>query len=212
MPLGATSTLLVVRSNVRAITLTQSVQFSGLLEGTLTDLINDAVRLVRGLARNSLRNFYYTEFAATIAASIDLSSINIFDPTSMRLVLNSDNSQIPIVPRNVYNNMLQLHTFTTGQWIATLTTTAAGTFGLLVGGAATPAGAGTLAFERNPTKATADATVLDIPDQLVPIVQDIACLNVWRSQNKQPLADVLQRVRLFTDEQLRGTRLTKESQ
>lgn len=211
MPLGATSTLLIVRSNVRAITGTQSVQMSGLIEPALTDYINEAVRLVRGFARLSLRHFYYTEVSITLAASVDLSAYNIYDITTMRLVLAANSSQIPILIRNVYNNMLQLHTFATGQWIATMTTSGAGTWSLLVGGAATPAGSATLAYERNPAKATTDATVLDIPDQYIPIVTDMACLTVWRSQNKQPQADILQRVRLFTDEQLREARSRQET-
>jgi hypothetical protein len=211
MPLGATSTLLIVRSNVRAITGTESVQISQLLEPTLTDYINDAVKLVRGFARLSLRHFYYTEASISLGASVDLSSMNIYDITTARLVLASDNTQIPILNRNVYNNMLQLHTFATGQWIATLSTSSGGTWSLFVGGAATPAGTATLAYERNPARVIADASVLDIPDQYIPIVTDIACLTVWRSQNKQPQADVLQRVRLFTDEQLREVRSRQET-
>lgn len=212
MPLGATSTLLAVRSKIRAVTGTQSVQLSGLLEPTLTDYIDDSIKLVRGLARHALRQFYYTEASVTLAASIDLSALNIFDLMTMRLMLASDNSQIPILPRNVYGNMLQLHTFSTGQWIATVSTTSGGTFSLIVGGAASPAGAATLAFERNPAKVTADASVLDIPDHLIPIVQDMTCLTIWRGKNQQPQADVLQRVRTFTDEQLRDARSRQESQ
>jgi hypothetical protein len=212
MPLGATSTLLAVRSKIRTLTGTQSVQFSGLLEPTLTDYIDDSVKLVRGLARHALRQFYYTEATVTLAASVDISSMNIFDLMTIRLTLASDNSQIPVLPRNVYGNMLRLHTFLTGQWIATVSTTSGGTFSLIVGGASSPTGSATLAYERNPAKVIVDASVLDIPDHLIPIVEDMTCLTVWRGKNQQPPADVLQRVRTFTDEQLRDARSRQESQ
>lgn len=212
MPLGATKTLLVVRSNVRAITGTQMVQMSGLLEPMLTDFIHDSILLIRGLSRHSLKHFYYQEAAIVLAASVDISAMNIFDLLSMRLTLDADKSQIPIVPRNIYGNMLRLHTFSTGQWIATVSTTSGGTFSLLVGGAASPTGAATLAYERNPTKVITDANVLDMPDHLIPIVTDVTCLTVWRKKNQQPQADVLTRVRAFTDEQLRDARSRQESQ
>jgi hypothetical protein len=212
MPLGASTTLLTVRTNVRMVTKTESVQESGLLEPTLTTLIHEAILLVRSLARHSLKDFYRTDKPITLGATVDLATLNIsiFDISSCKLTLDSDKSAIDIVNRNVYNQMLQLHSFATGQWIATITTVDSGTWSLLVGGAASPSGAATLAYERNPAKVTTDANVLDIPDHLIPITVDFASLAVWRKLKQQPPQDVSQRVRGFIEEQLRDEKLKTE--
>jgi hypothetical protein len=129
----------------------------------------------------------------------------------MRLSLDSDKSQVPILKRNVFNNMLAVHSFATGQWIASVATQGtSSTFSLMVGGAASPAGSATLAYERNPANITIDTDTMDIPDHLIPMVVDMSCLSVWRSLNQQPVAEVLQRVRTFTEEHLRSVRLTKQ--
>lgn len=209
MPLGGTRTLLSVRTAVRMATKTESVQQSGLLEPTLTNYIHEAVCLVRALARHSLKEFYRQEAAVTLAASVDISAMNVFDIATMRLVA-PDGKSVDILPRNLYNQMIQLHTFPTGEWIATVTTKADNTFSLLVGGAAAPTGSATLAYERNPTKVTTDASVLDIPDHLAPIVTDFTALAVWRKLKQQPDAEVSQRISAFIKEQVADEKLAVE--
>jgi hypothetical protein len=209
IPLATTTTLQDFKAVVRMATGTVSVQESLLLEATLDEIVHASIVGVRSRLGPGLDEKYLTEAKsangeiAEASNLIDISTLEIADVTRMSL-LDATNGAIPFKRSEEFNGLKAIYSATMlanalfARVVNVLATNNKMQIETFRGMNVATAGALTLTYYRNPKKATAETTKLDLPEELIPIAEDVAIVKVFEFLKKSPPSDVGRRVTAFT--------------
>ena len=206
-------TLASVKANVRQQSGTLSVQDSQIIDPQMNDIIHNSVLLVRSIMGRSIDEFYLMNsplHAITMTNGFGSSSISSISIANLRGITIRDSSLgvIPVLSHRDFNHISSLYTPTemgTKGAIATVETLESSPVVLSI---EFYSGANTISnprlyYSRNPYKITTDTDTIDIPDYLVPIVQDSATVSVFRLLVKTPPVEIENRVKEFIGSQLK---------
>ena len=191
-PLGTETTLAAFKAQVRSQTGTTSVQASGILEPTLTNIVHSAIKWVRGIA-GKLLDVYSTSTTVTESGNlIDISALNIYDYNRMKL-FDATHGEFS------FKSSEEFYT------LKSLLLSSAEAFGLFChvtfisdksqiqtyrGNSVGTAGTLTLVYQRNPTKTTTETDKLDLPESYMPIAIAVASRMVFERQGKAVPAEI----------------------
>ena len=209
-PLATITDLKTFRTAVRRASGSISTQESLILDPMLTDIIHSAITEVRTRLADRLNIRYQTEARsadseiAEASNLIDISSLNIFDTATMTL-RDGTHGLIALKSPAEFDGLRTLYSTTmlANALFARVVNVKADNNKLQIetyrGMNVASPGALTLVYLRNPSQATADATKVDLPEDVVPLAKDVAVVMVSEVLKKSPPADVAARV-----QELRG--------
>jgi hypothetical protein len=203
-PLAVTTTLGSFKTQVRAATGAIDPQTSGLLDLTLNDLAHQAVTLVRMIGGKVLDPLYSTQSTAVTEAAglVTANTLDMVDGSRFTLY-DSVDGDIPILDSEQFYGLKSLYSSTdlANGIFAHLRTKTDGalTFEIYRGSSETKdAGSTTtVMYFRNPVKATAEATKIDLPEAYMPMAIDVATVMTFRLLGKVPPTDLERRVKDF---------------
>lgn len=210
VPIAPVTDLETVKATIRSQSATLNAQHTEVLSLQLTDIVHLSVQFVRNFAGKVLDQFYSTSVAVTEATNlINISTLDISD--IHRMFLNdATQGRVAILSETKFYSIQQLYTAAQladaifamiSNVLDTDTRMSIRTFR---GTNRTTVGTLTLVYPRNPTKAAADTSKLDIPESYIPIVIDVATVMVFRKVNQKPPSEVEGRVMSFTQAQAQG--------
>lgn len=205
VPLATTTDLKTFRAMVRLKTGTVTIQESQLLDTSLDDIIHAAVVDVRTRLAQKLDEKYMTEAKsadgdiAEASNLIDVSTLGIADAGKITLY-DSTNGPIPIKTPTEFDNIKTLYSATSlaSAMFARLVNVKATDNKLQIetyrGTSVATPGALVLTYPRVPVKAAAATTKIDLPEDMIPLAEDVAVIMVSELLKKSPPADVVARV------------------
>jgi hypothetical protein len=201
-PLAVNKTLALFTERVRGQTSTISEQESGINKLEMNNIIQSSVMFVRSLLGKVVDGWYSTNATVTESSNnIGISTLDIADISGLRLY-DATHGSVPIVSDTEFDTFRTLYagtTIVTEQMYARVTTTADAALKIQTVRGATKATPGTLTltYPRNPIKATASASKIDLPEKYIPAAEDVAAMMVFRRQAKAPPSDIDKRVLAF---------------
>ena len=190
-----------------------------MIDAQLEDIIHQSVMMVRSLLGRSIDEYYRRKVTlASISlsssfGSTSLATYPITDP--MRIsIWDPALKEVPVVPQERFSAIRTLYTMSTTQGIATVYQDggASNAFTLaILTGAVSPVTTLQMTYLAAPSKPATDATYIDLPDHVVPMMLDTAVVQVFRKLSKQPPVEVEQRLQASVQNFLQQTGLSLTS-
>lgn len=209
-PLSTDTTLADFEAVLQSRTDTESVQKSGILLDEIDDIIHNAVKQVRTIAKKALAPSYVTVTAFVPSADgiIDLSTTSIFELSPANIVLRDTAiGEIDVVPEAMWQDLRRLYpagSLNEACFARVATIAEKLSIEIYRGAGLVAYGTVSLTYSRMPVKALAAATKIDLPDDKIPIAEDIATLLLMGRLGRQVPRDVEQRVVMFITTQMKA--------
>jgi len=208
IPLAITTTLAIIKSNIRSRSSTISPQISQMIELQLDDIVQDALSFVVGLVRKVDKDFndlYWTVEAAVAPSAVnslqsfDISILDLYDAASIS-VYNSTDDRIDIIPTKLFDDFRKRYSTALFARIVN----AGGANGKLVIQCSSTPATSDITYLRNPKKATADATKIDAPEHVIPYVENVAIMNVFSKAKAEIPREITNAVLAFINSHTAG--------
>jgi len=195
----STYTLLAVRQMVLSQLKLESAQESLLFPTKTTDLIHEAILIVRAMAGKVLNGFYTREATLTSwtpssgLAVMALTSYNIADVGSVELFDATTLGRIPIIPISEFNKIRNYYAYTelpqnsavAGIEYAAISSANSLVLKIYVNSSSANTTTG-IVYLGVPNKQSTDASVVDIPDEFIPSVIDVAQKLIIEREDRKP--------------------------